>query len=206
MGRQSWVIVMQQSSRQEKVSSMVGFLLLVFQKYLNCIDLGGGAGTRGAGPGMAGSARSIRPRGLSFGLAHIQHGGGRARSRRACPHVAWPQERRRLGGPAHTQHGGHWARPTFCYDSSARRRGRWQRRVTSFELRRAAFASRVAGAGRGFRLSRLGSVEGSALWPPLRSLLLSIVWSPTLRTRPPSRSRQRLRAAAASWVPQRLSH
>lgn len=34
------------------------------------------------------------------------------------------------------------------------------------ELRRAAFASRVAGAGRGFGLSRLRSVEESALWPP----------------------------------------
>uniref|UniRef100_A0A452RP24 Ribonucleoside-diphosphate reductase large subunit n=1 Tax=Ursus americanus TaxID=9643 RepID=A0A452RP24_URSAM len=37
---------------------------------------------------------------------------------------------------------------------------------TSLELRRAAFASRVAGAGRGFGLSRLRSVEESALWPP----------------------------------------
>uniref|UniRef100_A0A8C0K7E4 Ribonucleoside-diphosphate reductase large subunit n=1 Tax=Canis lupus dingo TaxID=286419 RepID=A0A8C0K7E4_CANLU len=48
----------------------------------------------------------------------------------------------------------------------------------------AAFASRVAGAGRGFGLSRLRSVEESALWPPNQSLHLSTPGNRTLRTLP----------------------
>lgn len=128
------------------------------------------------------------------------------RSRRACPHPMWPRERRSIQGPAHTQDGGYWGEAYSGFTSPAHQPGRWQRRVTSFELRRAAFASWVAGAGRGFGLSRLRSVEESALWPQIQPLHLSTPRNPTLRTLLPSRSRRRLRAAVPSRIPQRLSH
>lgn len=65
---------------------MVGFL---FQRYLNHLDLGRGAPRRGAGPGLAGSARSS-----GFWLQLW-----------LCPQSIWPRENRVPAGRAHTQCG-----------------------------------------------------------------------------------------------------
>lgn len=115
--------------------------------------------------------------GWSFAISNTLE--GRGKTRRAepriplCPHPTW---RRDISVPARGFHCQRCRRrgaissalPTlnmvavgpgrFCYASLAHQPRRWLRHVTSLELGRAAFASRLAGAGSGFGL------PSSALW------------------------------------------
>lgn len=84
--------------------------------------------------------------GPRFGFAHTKYGGRRTAFPPGVPHTQCGREKGSFQGSAHTQHGGYGVRPIWGYASPAHGPRRWRRRVTSFELRRAAFA----------RLLRLG--------------------------------------------------